>query len=136
MTPTAVVIAGASVQQIASIGLPNARAASLRNLAAVVVRGEIDLEPGADVVETLSKLIDLPGIGPWTADYIAMRALHWPDAFPHGDLGLMKAMNATSAKVLESEAENWRPWRAYAAMHLWQSLPASDRNKKSRVQER
>jgi AraC family transcriptional regulator, regulatory protein of adaptative response / DNA-3-methyladenine glycosylase II len=128
IVPTAAGVADASVQQLASIGLPKARAESLRNLAAVVARGEIDLDPGADVVETVSKLRDLPGIGPWTADYIAMRALHWPDAFPHGDLGLMKAMNAKSARVLETEAENWRPWRAYAAMHLWQSL-------KARVQE-
>src|SRR5204863_1296862 len=125
MTPKAVTIAEASVQQLANIGLPKARAESLRTLAGAAARGVVDLEPGTDAVETVSKLRELPGIGPWTAEYIAMRALHWPDAFPHGDLGLLKAMNLKSARALEAEAEGWRPWRAYAAMHLWQSLPAS-----------
>jgi AraC family transcriptional regulator, regulatory protein of adaptative response / DNA-3-methyladenine glycosylase II len=65
--------------------------------------------------------MSLPGIGPWTANYIAMRALHWPDAFPSGDLMLMRAAQA-SQKQLQARAEGWRPWRAYAAHYLWQSL--------------
>ncbi len=63
----------------------------------------------------------LPGIGPWTAQYIAMRALHWPDAFPGGDLMLLRAAKA-SKKELHARAEAWRPWRAYAAHYLWQSM--------------
>jgi AraC family transcriptional regulator of adaptative response / DNA-3-methyladenine glycosylase II len=69
--------------------------------------------------------MELPGIGPWTAEYIAMRALRWPDAFPATDLGLVKASGLKSAKVLAKTAERWRPWRAYAAMHLWESLETS-----------
>ncbi len=61
-----------------------------------------------------------PGIGDWTAQYIAMRALRWPDAFPAGDLGLLKALGATSPRRLLETAAAWRPWRAYAAMYLWQ----------------
>jgi AraC family transcriptional regulator of adaptative response / DNA-3-methyladenine glycosylase II len=62
------------------------------------------------------------GIGPWTANYIAMRALRLPDAFPTADLGLLKATGLTSGKKLESLSQKWRPWRAYATLHLWQSL--------------
>jgi AraC family transcriptional regulator of adaptative response / DNA-3-methyladenine glycosylase II len=75
----------------------------------------------------VARLMELPGIGPWTAQYIAMRALRWPDAFPAGDLGLVKASGLKSAKALERAAERWRPWRAYAAMHLWESLRTSSK---------
>jgi len=68
----------------------------------------------------------LPGIGPWTANYIAMRALNDPDAFPASDLGLLKATGISSPRRLAELAESWRPWRAYAAMHLWQSLRKQD----------
>jgi len=68
-------------------------------------------------------LLSLPGIGPWTAQYIAMRALHWPDAFPSGDLMLLRAANSTEKK-LQQLAEGWRPWRAYATHYLWHSLAA------------
>jgi AraC family transcriptional regulator of adaptative response / DNA-3-methyladenine glycosylase II len=122
--PTAEALAVARVTTLAGLGLPNARAESLRNLARVVARREIDLEPGVDPTAVVAKLVELPGIGPWTAEYIAMRALRWPDAFPAGDLGLVKASRLKSAKALEKAAERWRPWRAYAAMHLWESLKA------------
>jgi len=122
ISPTAVSIAGASTHRLASIGIPKGRADSLRALAVALESGEIVLEPGGDARMTVAKLVALPGIGPWTAEYIAMRAIRSPDAFPAGDLGLLKAMKMTSRKALESRAECWRPWRAYAAMHLWQSL--------------
>ncbi len=64
----------------------------------------------------------VPGIGAWTASYIVMRALRWPDAFPEGDLGLRKAMGGPPPARLRAAAESWRPWRAYAAQHLWASL--------------
>ena len=64
----------------------------------------------------------LPGVGEWTAQYIAMRALSWPDAFPHTDLGVMKALGETSPRRVLAAGEAWRPWRAYAVIHLWQSL--------------
>jgi AraC family transcriptional regulator of adaptative response / DNA-3-methyladenine glycosylase II len=72
----------------------------------------------------IAALKEVPGIGDWTASYIAMRALRWPDAFPHGDLGLRKAAGNLTARDLLALAERWRPYRAYAAMHLWASLHA------------
>ena len=67
-------------------------------------------------------LLEIPGIGEWTAEYILLRAVRWPDAFPAGDLGLRKAAGGISEAALRRRAEPWRPWRAYAAAHLWQSL--------------
>jgi AraC family transcriptional regulator of adaptative response / DNA-3-methyladenine glycosylase II len=74
------------------------------------------------VTATLAALEALPGVGPWTAQYIAMRALAWPDAFPHPDVALIKAMKASSPREALAASESWRPWRAYAVMHLWKSL--------------
>ena len=125
LTPSAESIAGARSATLAGLGLPAARAESLRNLARVVARRELDLEPGVDPTAIIERLVQLPGIGPWTAEYIAMRALRWPDAWPAGDLGLLKAARLKSARALEQAAERWRPWRAYGAMHLWESLAAS-----------
>jgi AraC family transcriptional regulator of adaptative response / DNA-3-methyladenine glycosylase II len=119
IAPTAESLAAASSVTLAGLGLPGARAESLRNLACVVARGEMDLDPGVDPTATAARLMELPGIGPWTAEYIVMRALRWPDAFPAGDLGLLRASQLKSARALEKAAERWRPWRAYAAMHLW-----------------
>jgi AraC family transcriptional regulator of adaptative response / DNA-3-methyladenine glycosylase II len=70
----------------------------------------------------MADLERLPGVGPWTASYIAMRALGAPDAFPDGDLALRRALGGVSSKEALARAERWRPWRAYAAMHLWASL--------------
>jgi AraC family transcriptional regulator of adaptative response / DNA-3-methyladenine glycosylase II len=67
----------------------------------------------------LDRLLALPGIGPWTAQYIAMRGLGWPDAFPATDLGVARALRETSAARITARAERWRPWRAYAVIHLW-----------------
>jgi AraC family transcriptional regulator, regulatory protein of adaptative response / DNA-3-methyladenine glycosylase II len=114
-------IAGISTSRIASIGIVSRRAQSILSLARAVADGVLQLAPGSDVEETLATLTALPGIGSWTAQYIAMRALSWPDAFPHTDYGVMKALGEKNpAKVLQV-AEKWRPWRAYAVMHLWNS---------------
>ncbi len=102
---------------VAAIGLPEARAETIRRLAREVVSGGLDLEPSARFDETRARLVELPGIGPWTVEYVAMRALRDPDAYPAGDLGLRRA-GATA-----SRAERWRPWRAYAAVHLWAAGP-------------
>jgi AraC family transcriptional regulator, regulatory protein of adaptative response / DNA-3-methyladenine glycosylase II len=119
---------------LASVGLPPARAESLRSLASAIAHREIDLEPGVDPTAVVAKLVELPGIGPWTAEYIAMRALRWPDAFPATDLGLVKASGLKCAKVLAKTAERWRPWRAYAAMHLWEShLPSNVIHRKIKI---
>jgi AraC family transcriptional regulator of adaptative response / DNA-3-methyladenine glycosylase II len=82
---------------------------------------ELDLQPSPDPETLASTLQEYPGLGDWTAQYIAMRALRWPDAFPAGDLGLLRAAGEPSASRLRVAAEAWRPWRAYAAMYLWTS---------------
>ena len=120
--PDAARIAKTSAKEIAAIGLPLKRAESIRATAHAVESGAIRLEPGTDPQAAIDGLVALPGIGPWTAQYLAMRALRWPDAFPAGDLGLAKAMRVKAARDMERRAEPWRPWRAYAAMHLWSSL--------------
>jgi AraC family transcriptional regulator of adaptative response / DNA-3-methyladenine glycosylase II len=117
--PSAARIADASAQDMARLGLTPARARTLRALATAVARSEIDLRPDADIETTLAKLVELPGIGPWTAQYIAMRALGWPDAFLPSDLGVLKAMHETKPARALARSEAWRPWRAYAVMHLW-----------------
>jgi AraC family transcriptional regulator of adaptative response / DNA-3-methyladenine glycosylase II len=129
VAPTAESLATARRSKLAGLGLPMARAECLRNLARAIVRREIDIEPRGDPGTIVANLKNLAGIGPWTAEYIAMRALRWPDAFPVGDLGLLKAARLKSAKALETAAEHWRPWRAYAAMHLWETLHESEQQK-------
>lgn len=107
---------------LSSIGLTEARIETLRGLARAVQSGAIDFEPGAGLDETVRKLSALPGIGAWTAHYIALRAVGEPDAFPASDLGLRKAVGGTalaSPRDLEAMSQTWRPWRGYAALALW-----------------
>jgi len=103
-----------------SLGLTGARERAIRALADAVASGHIRLEPSPDPSATIERLLALPGIGPWTAEYIGMRALREPDAFPASDLGLRHATGLTPA-ALAKRAEGWRPWRGYAAMLLWQA---------------
>jgi AraC family transcriptional regulator, regulatory protein of adaptative response / DNA-3-methyladenine glycosylase II len=110
---TAERLAGARMTQVAQIGLTRARAATVLALARAAV---------ANRIGSVAELREIPGIGDWTAQYIAMRALRDPDAFPYADVGLRKAAGGLSARALRERAEAWRPWRAYAAMHLWASL--------------
>jgi AraC family transcriptional regulator of adaptative response / DNA-3-methyladenine glycosylase II len=117
--PQAHVLADAN---LAKIGLPKARADSIRSFARAVCDQRIRFDRSASSAEMIGRMCELPGIGPWTANYIAMRALGDPDAFPASDLGLLKAAHAPSPRKLEDIAERWRPWRAYAAMYLWSSL--------------
>jgi len=119
--PAALVAADPSVLRI-----PTKRAETIAALARAVVAEPALLAGGLPLGELVDRLDALPGIGPWTAHYIAMRALREPDAFPSGDLGLRKAMASAaglpSFKEMDARAEAWRPWRAYAALHLWMSL--------------
>ena len=110
--------------KLASIGLPRARAATIQALARAVCDGQIRFEGIVDSDAFLSRLCEIPGIGAWTAQYVAMRALREPDAFPSGDLGLLRALGLGNARELERRAEAWRPWRAYAAMYLWNTVGA------------
>jgi len=122
---TAARLADATVEQVARIGLPRARAAALVSLARAVAEGALpELEHDAtahDVDASVRRLRALPGIGAWTASYVAMRAMRWADAFPETDLVLRRAMGGITARALRAHAERWRPWRAYAAQHLWSS---------------
>jgi AraC family transcriptional regulator of adaptative response / DNA-3-methyladenine glycosylase II len=119
----------AGVADLTRLGLTGKRAECLITLARAVADGEVKLEPGVDVEATIERLKRLPGVGDWTAQYIAMRALRWPDAFPHTDLGLRKALGETSAKRILEIAEGWRPWRAYALMHLWNGLGQAQKHR-------
>lgn len=120
--PSAARVAGVAVDLIAQLGMPTARARTVIALARTVADGDLILTPHTDLDATLERLRRLPGIGEWTAQYIAMRALAWPDAFPHTDLGVMKALKEKNARRVLEAGEAWRPWRAYAVMQLWHSL--------------
>ena len=121
LTPPSRRMAGIEAGEIAATGVVGSRARCIAALAKAVADGTITLAHAANVEQQTECLLRLPGIGPWTAQYIAMRALHWPDAFPGTDLMLLRAANAT-ARQLHARAEAWRPWRAYATHYLWQSL--------------
>jgi AraC family transcriptional regulator of adaptative response / DNA-3-methyladenine glycosylase II len=110
---------------LAGFGMPGARVETMRRLAAALASGEIDLDPGADRDEVAGALTSIKGIGPWTQSYISMRALKDPDAFPGGDLGVVRALErlgVTGRAAIDRASAAWRPWRAYAVQHLWESL--------------
>jgi AraC family transcriptional regulator of adaptative response / DNA-3-methyladenine glycosylase II len=118
--PTAAMLADAPIE---AIGIPRARATTIRTLAASVASGALALDASDGAEALAARLCELPGIGPWTAQYVAMRALGEPDAFPAGDLGVRAALGNGAgpipAKEAQAIAEAWRPWRAYAVMYLW-----------------
>ena len=115
---------------LAVLGMPSARRTALSSLAAAVVADPLIFGPRRSLEEAIAQLRSLAGVGEWTAQYIAMRELREPDAFPAADIGLMRAMRdgggrRPSAAELLEHAERWRPWRAYAALHLWASEPSA-----------
>lgn len=127
LTPDPHDVAAAEPGEIASIGLSRTRAQTVHDLAALAARGELDFGPAATVESVSQTLRQVRGIGEWTAQYVAMRALRFPDAFPAADLGLRKALVAKGQplpgeRALLARAAAWKPWRAYAALHLWQTL--------------
>jgi AraC family transcriptional regulator of adaptative response / DNA-3-methyladenine glycosylase II len=115
-------LASATAADIGHLGITGQRAKTLIALSRAVADGALHLEPGSRIEDTLQELQKIPGIGEWTIQYIAMRALSWPDAFPHTDLGIKKALATDHPKKILELAEKWRPWRAYAALHLWADL--------------
>ncbi len=115
-----------------ALRLPHSRAEAIRGLASAVNRGDLSFAFVGDIEAFMRKFRELPGVGAWTAEYVAMRALGEPDAFPASDMGLLRAARAKSAKELERRAEPWRPWRAYAAMHLWTPLPEASSKRRLR----
>jgi AraC family transcriptional regulator of adaptative response / DNA-3-methyladenine glycosylase II len=127
-------------QDIAALGMPRSRGAALEGLARAVVEDPTIFTPRADLESAIAALRALPGVGEWTAQYIALRELREPDAFPQADIGLLRGMadaeghRPTPAGLLE-RAEAWRPWRAYAAQHLWAAdVVQSDKSQSDKSQ--
>jgi AraC family transcriptional regulator of adaptative response / DNA-3-methyladenine glycosylase II len=130
--PSAEALTGADLTKLT---MPRARRHSLLALVTALARGELVIDAGADRADARRRLLALPGIGPWTAEYIAMRALRDPDAFPSSDLGVRHALEQLgldgSPASAEAHAERWRPYRAYAVQHLWASLGSSARGRRT-----
>jgi AraC family transcriptional regulator, regulatory protein of adaptative response / DNA-3-methyladenine glycosylase II len=121
--PDAATLAAASAESIGTLGIVRQRVKALQALATAVAEGSLVLAPGAPLAPTLAALQALPGIGDWTAQVVAMRALGWPDAWPASDIGLINALEPHAGTRRPADltqlAEAWRPWRAYAVMRLW-----------------
>lgn len=122
LTPTAAQVAKLDLQDLTALGILQIRAKSILSIAQALLHGDLSLSPEQDIEMAIGQLKALPGIGDWTAQYVAMRVLAYPDAFPHGDLALMRVLGVEKPKQALKIAEVWRPWRSYAAMHLWKSL--------------
>jgi AraC family transcriptional regulator of adaptative response / DNA-3-methyladenine glycosylase II len=131
--PAPAILAAADLSRI---GLPRARAAAIRTLALAVHTGKSELAAPRGLDDLEQRLCELPGIGPWTAQYVALRAFGEPDAFPVGDLGLRRALEAAGvpadATALRERSAAWSPFRAYATLHLWSSLAAPAGKKETR----
>ncbi len=120
--PTPEALAEASAETLGRLGIVRQRVGALQALARAVTAGELVLHPGAPLQATLDTLRALPGIGDWTAQLVALRALGWPDAWPASDIGLMNALGTRDPRQVTAQAEAWRPWRAYALMRLWHHM--------------
>jgi AraC family transcriptional regulator of adaptative response / DNA-3-methyladenine glycosylase II len=124
--PTPAMLARATVSSIAALGMPGARARALSAVAQAFAGGSLRLDRASDPAQAARALTALPGVGEWTAQYLSMRALGWPDAFPASDLALRKALGGLDARAATARAEAWRPFRAYAAVHLWTRVAQGD----------
>lgn len=124
--PAPEVLAAAEGDALGQLGIVRQRQAAIVAIARAVAEGRVQLHPGADVQATMAALKELPGIGDWTAHYIAMRALRWPDAFPAGDVALHKALGVQQsrqpAREAEAASQAWKPWRSYAVIRAWSAL--------------
>ena len=108
--------------RLGPIGITGMRARAIAILASALESSTVDLSPQTDPETEILKLLEIPGIGSWTARYIAMRVLGWPDAFPYTDYGVKKALGDLSEREILERSEAWKPWRAYATINLWNSL--------------
>lgn len=129
--PTAEALANADLPALAAIGVTRTRTATLQAVARAVCDGTVDFDPGRTLDDHIARWTALPGIGPWTAHYIVLRALGHADAFPADDLVLQKSLpddgTRMTAKTLDARAVAWRPWRAYATLHLWRDAMSKPR---------
>ena len=124
--PSAATLAGQPLEAISQVLQHRARARAIHRLAQAVTSGQLVLEPTADIDTALAALKAIPGVGEWTAQYVALRALGWPDAFPGSDAGLLKALGTRNPRQANQIAQRWRPFRAYAALHLWHRGPEAE----------
>ncbi|MDE2296612.1 MAG: adenosine deaminase, partial [Burkholderiales bacterium] len=124
--PAPATLAAVAIERIAELGIIRSRAGAIQAIAQAWPEIALLLMPRARVEPLIERLCALPGIGTWTAHYIAMRALGWPDAFPPNDVAVRKAMtqlfDLTTQREAEAHAQAWQPWRAYAVLRLWNSL--------------
>ena len=127
--PTPQALSLASGEELGQLGIVRQRQRAIQSLAQAVAHNGLVLQPGVDIPQTLAALQALPGIGPWTAHYIAMRALRWPDAFVAGDVALHKALGLQAtrsqkqaASAAEAASQRWKPWRSYAVVRAWATL--------------
>ncbi len=124
--PTPAALAGARADSLGALGIVKQRQGAIQAIASAVLTQRLQLHAGADVAATVAALKALPGVGDWTAQYIAMRALRWPDAFPAGDVALHRALGVQDAKNPALEAQSasraWQPWRSYAVIRAWSTL--------------
>ena len=121
LTPAPARLAKASFDEISRLGIVSTRSKSIIALAQAQISGKASLDTGVhhNPDDAIERLAELPGIGQWTAHYIAMRALRWPDAFPKEDIVVRNKLGGVSAKQAEEISQAWRPWRSYAVLHLW-----------------
>jgi AraC family transcriptional regulator of adaptative response / DNA-3-methyladenine glycosylase II len=133
--PTPQTLAVASNDALGQLGIVKQRQSAIQALAKAVAGQTLQLHPGADLAQTLADLQALPGIGDWTAQYISMRALGWPDAFPSGDVALQSALAVRDApqpaQAALAASKAWQPWRSYAVIRAWATLPAAVRTKET-----
>ncbi|HWI11180.1 MAG TPA: adenosine deaminase, partial [Burkholderiaceae bacterium] len=126
--PAPSALAATKLERIAELGIILSRAGAIQAIAQAWSEIAVLLAPGARPEPLIERLCALPGIGPWTAHYVAMRALGWPDAFPPNDVAVLKALarwratTTTTQREAEAHAQAWQPWRAYAVLRLWNSL--------------
>ncbi|WP_434509870.1 DNA-3-methyladenine glycosylase 2 family protein [Desulfitobacterium sp. AusDCA] len=116
--------------RLGSLGIIGARARSIFALAEAIETGSLRFTSSAEPETELEKLLKLPGFGPWTVQYIGMRAFSWPDAFPHTDYGVKKALAHLAEKEILDKSQAWKPWRSYATLNLWNSLKAGQKTKR------
>ena len=128
--PSALVLAGLSGDALGALGIVRQRQNAILALARAVTEGQLQLCGSGPIHATMAQLRELPGIGDWTAQYIAMRALRWPDAFPAGDVALHKALAVQqepnvrlASRAAEAASQAWKPWRSYAVLRAWAGLP-------------
>ncbi|MEM8893920.1 MAG: adenosine deaminase, partial [Bacteroidota bacterium] len=128
ISPLPEVVAKVDPGEVAALGMPLRRAETIIAVARAFANGNLDFSPDADIEQLKVELEKIPGIGPWTVQYMLMRGVSWPDAFPVSDLGVQKALGTKSNKEIAAISQAWQPYRSYATHHLWKMLVSDDSN--------